>query len=123
MYFGWGGGGFPLFNTSPHSSSSNQVERFTRNVKTALSILHNPFRTTWVKSLSYLSIDFNTAWHEAMRQTPATLFLGRPQVGPLYLRWERKKILQETSEAFSQASVGKMCRKFEEGKMRRGPKM
>jgi hypothetical protein len=72
--FSWG---IKLVTTSPYYPQASQVERFNRNLKTALTIYHNSQHVSWDENLPSLTMAFNTAWHESTGSTPALLFLGR----------------------------------------------
>jgi hypothetical protein len=79
------------------------VERFNRNIRAALVIYHNFQHTRWDENLPSLAIAFNTAWHEAMGATPASLFLGRELNHPLGLKWELHEVeLQRDSKGIEE---------------------
>jgi hypothetical protein len=85
LCFSWG---ILHITTSPYYPQASQVERFNRNLKTALIIFHHDQHTCWDDHLPSLAIAFNTAWHESTGTTPASLFLGREMNHPLWLKWE-----------------------------------
>jgi hypothetical protein len=82
--FSWG---IKHITTSPYYPQASQVERFNRNLKTALVIYHNSQHTHWDEHLPSLAMAFNSAWHESTAATPSSLFLGREQNHPLGLKW------------------------------------
>jgi hypothetical protein len=84
-------GNSPHF-TSPYYPQASQVERFNRNLKTALVIYRNSQHTHWDEHLSTLSIAFKSAWHESTAATPASLFLGRELNYPLGLKWNLSEL-------------------------------
>jgi hypothetical protein len=72
--FSWG---IKHVTISDYYPQASQVERFNRNLKAALTILHYSQHTRWVDNLPALAVDFNTAWHVITDATAALLFLGR----------------------------------------------
>jgi hypothetical protein len=89
LCFSWG---IRHIFTSPYYPQASQVERFNRNLKTALVIFHNSQHTHWDEHLSTLSIAFNSACHESTAATPASLFLARELNHPLGLMWNLSEV-------------------------------
>jgi hypothetical protein len=59
-----------------------------RNLKAALKIFHHNSQDRWDEDLAWLSLAFNSAYHEGHRKTPDLLFLGRELRCPLENRWD-----------------------------------
>jgi hypothetical protein len=89
LCFSWG---IKHVTTSPYYPQVNQVERFNRNLKVALTIYHHAQHTNWDVNLPSLALAFNSAWHESTAKTPASLILGRDLNHPLGLRWNLSEL-------------------------------
>ncbi|KAJ4447483.1 hypothetical protein ANN_09490 [Periplaneta americana] len=87
MCFQWG---IRHVTTSPYYLQPNLVERFNRNLKSALIVFHHDHQLAWDEHLHALQMGFNSAYHEATKSTPADLFLGRSLNHPLQLQWKLK---------------------------------
>jgi hypothetical protein len=87
--FSWG---IKHVTISAYYPQASQVERFNRNLKAALTILHYSQHTRCHENLPALPVDFNTAWHESTDATAALLFLGREFNHPLGLRLEMSEL-------------------------------
>jgi hypothetical protein len=74
------------------------VERFNRNLKTALTIYHHDYHTRWDEHLPILALAFNPAWHESADTTPSLLFLGREMNHPLGLKWELSQLEHDQTQ-------------------------
>lgn len=92
MCFRWG---VKHVRTAPYHPSPNHVERFHRNLKTALQIYHHDNQSSWDANLHLLTLGFNTATHESTGSTPSLLFLGRDLLHPLELQWDLSESLRE----------------------------
>jgi hypothetical protein len=62
-------GGVRRITTSSCCPQASQVERFTRNLKVALAIYHNVQHDRWDENILYLTMAFNSAWHESTGAT------------------------------------------------------
>ncbi|KAJ4437811.1 hypothetical protein ANN_13749 [Periplaneta americana] len=76
--------------TSPYYTQPNLMERFNRNLKSALIVFHLDHQLAWDEHLHALQLGFNSTYHEATKSTPAELFLGRSLNHPLQLQWKLK---------------------------------
>lgn len=73
---------------SPFYPKSSIAERVNRNLKSALTIFHNHNQREWDRELGPLAAAMNSAYHEAIKMTPASLFLNRELNHPLANVWQ-----------------------------------
>lgn len=79
--------------TSPYKPSSNMVERYNKEIKTAIRIFHNEHQSHWDQNIHWFQLAFNTAHHESINTTPARLLLGRSIFHPLELSWNLDRLI------------------------------
>lgn len=84
MCFAWG---ISHRHTTPYRPHSSNVERFHRNLKSALIIHHHKAHKHWDETLHMIQLAFNSSWHVSTNTTPSALFLGYELQHPLALAW------------------------------------
>lgn len=87
--------GIRNITTTPYYPKPSFAERINRNLKSALIIYHSESQRRWDRSLGWLSLAFNTAYHEAHRTTPAKLMLSYEINSPLSNLWSLNDLLPE----------------------------
>lgn len=84
MCFDWG---VNHCRTSPYRPQGSHVERFHRNLRSALIIFSHANQQSWDFYIPYIQTAYNSAWHSSTKCTPSSLFLGRELSHPLLLAW------------------------------------
>lgn len=79
--------------TTPYYPQGSFAERVNRNLKSALIIYHQHSPGTWDARLPWLSLAFNSAQHEAIKTTPASLMFAYPINSPLSNLWGIQDLL------------------------------
>lgn len=79
--------------TTPYYPQGSFAERVNRNLKSALIIYHQKNPNRWDASLPWLNLAFNSASHEALRATPASLMFSYPINSPLSNLWQIQDLL------------------------------
>lgn len=92
------GHGIRHITTTPYYPQPSFAERINRNLKSALVIYHSRSQKRWDSSLSWLSLAFNTAYHEAHKTTPAKLMFSYEVNSPLSNLWCLNDLLPERVE-------------------------
>ena len=87
--------GISRITTSPHYPKPNFAERMNRNLKAALIAYHSQCHSSWDSLLPWLSIAFNSALHEALGVSPASLMLGFVPKHPLVNKWSLDELLPD----------------------------
>lgn len=87
--------GIKQINTTPYYPQGSFAERVNRNLKAALIIYHQKSPQKWESSLPWISFAFNTANHEALKATPASLIFAYPVNSPLSNLWGIQDLLPE----------------------------
>lgn len=87
--------GIRHITTSPYRPHGNQVERFHRNLKSALIAYHGEDHTRWSENLSWIQLAFNTAHHTAVGATPFKLMFGHRPNHPLANVWNIDDLLPD----------------------------
>nr|CAD7450042.1 unnamed protein product [Timema bartmani] len=80
--------GIKHVTTTTYHPQPSHVERFHRNLKTALIAFHHVHHKDWNKNLTPLQIELNSAVHDSHKKTPSSLMLGHDLLSPINLRWE-----------------------------------
>jgi hypothetical protein len=73
--------------TTPYYPQALLAERVNKNLKATLKIFHHDSQGRWDEELAWLSMAFNTAFHESHKSTPDKLFLWRELRCPLKTQW------------------------------------
>nr|CAD7201905.1 unnamed protein product [Timema douglasi] len=92
MCFFWG---IKHVTTSPYNPSSNHVERFNRNLNVALTIFPHHNHSHWDKHLDFMNVALNSAFHESVKATSASIFMNRDLNHPLLTTWDIDPLLSE----------------------------
>lgn len=79
--------------TTPYYPQGSFAERVNRNLKSALIIYHQNTPSKWDSSLPWLNLAFNSANHEALKTTPASLMLAYPVNSALANLWGIQDLL------------------------------
>ena len=112
MCFSWS---IKAYTSSPYHPQGNQVERFNRNLKSALTALHSHHHSDWEDEIAFLNLGFNSTPHSATHSSPALVFMGRHLSHPLLNQWgipdihaplndrERQQLWQQVTVSLSKA--------------------
>lgn len=87
--------GIKHIRTTPYYPQPSFAERVNRNLKAALVAYHAKSRTRWDESIPWLNLAFNSAQHEALKASPASLMLAFPLNSPLSNLWSLKDLLPD----------------------------
>lgn len=85
--------------TIPYYPNPSFAERVNRNLKSALIIYHSKSQSSWDKTVRWLALAFNSAFHEAHKTTPAQLMLAYPLNSPLSNLWTIGDLLPDKMDA------------------------
>lgn len=87
------GHGVKLVHTTPYYPQGSFAERINRNLKAALTIYHQGSPGRWDRSLTWINFAFNSAYHETLKATPASLMFAFPVNSPLSNLWNIHDLL------------------------------
>lgn len=85
--------GVKHITTTPYYPKGSFAERVNRNLKSALIIYHRNSPSKWDLSLPWLNFALNSASHEALKATPASLIFAYPINSPLSNLWQIQDLL------------------------------
>jgi hypothetical protein len=87
--------GIQHIQTSPYYPPPSHAERVNKNLKVALRIFHSQNQQSWDQNIHWFQLAFNTAIHESLQATPASLFFGRELQTPLDLQWKLSELTHD----------------------------
>lgn len=91
---------------SPYHPSSNLVERTIRNIKYSLAILLRQYckdHCDWDIFLKFTILSLNASFHESLKSSPASVFLGREMRSPIDNQWNLDLLLDKEKPSTDQA--------------------
>ena len=81
--------------TVPYYPNPSQAERVNRNLKSALIAYHSGDHSRWDSQLHWLQFAFNSAKHEAHKETPFGVMMGLRPNCPLSNLWSIDELLPD----------------------------
>lgn len=73
--------------------------RVNKNLKVALRVYHNQNQQTWDQNTHWFQLAFNTAFHQSVSTTSASLFFGCELQTPLDLQWNLTELTSNNANS------------------------